>query len=1099
MLQIYYGRECVDRDRYIFEHIKGETLLIVPDQFTLQAERDAFFYCGDRKGFMDLQVLSFSRLGARVLEELGGGKRPMINKQGRHMLLTKILKKQEEQLELYRGYSGNTAFIERVNNFISEVKQQGITPKILLEKAQDQDASLFLQKKLTEIHGIFAAYEEAIQGKYVDTEDYVSLYSEKIGDSKRLEGQTLWIYGFDYFTPKNLLVIGSLLQKVKEVNIVLTWDDGGRDAHVFSIGSHMVKKLQETAEKAGVPWNLEAIPLTDSCERPPALETLERELFALPAKKSEEKEGITLVRAANYYNEGETAAAKVLELVREKGYRFREISLICNDLDTRGNIYKRVFEQYGIDLFLDQKRDILHSPAVVYIISLMDVITRGYQREDILRLLKTGLSDLSQEEVEALENYAVAYNINGTGWKKPFAKGITEYGEEELALLEQYRQRAVDGILLFGEAFKNAKIVREKVETTYGYLKDEAKIPEKLEALMEDQLEAGDGEATEETAQIWNIAVKILDQLVGVIGEEKISMKDYNTLLQAGFEAVEIGLLPPTVDGLVLGTMQRSRNSRIRATLILGANEGILPANVGGDGLFSEEEKERLNQGQTVCKPDSLRMEEENLAIYKNIAKTGEELWMSCSASDEEGKASEPSLIFEKIREIFDMEPEKDLANREDPLAFLGGKNITLSRLAGALRRAEKGESLSDPMKEALLWYQKNAPREYSMLLEGLNFTNRAENLGKETASELYLKKGREDFSFSPSRLEKYGRCPFSHFVRYGLRPMERRSYQVEPLDMGDLAHRCLMILSTRLTKEGVNIRDESSPWMSVTKEECDKMVEEILTGEGEDYREGLLSSDREQAYRGERVKQLCLESAWIMVNHVRRGSIRAMGYEVPFGRSCRMEPIRVPYEGGTIFIEGKIDRIDHLEDDYVKVIDYKSGNDYYSEDEATAGWKLQLFVYLRAAAGEEKKPAGAFYFPIGEPFMDGSEKEKTAILQSLEKDLRKKFKMDGILLNKPEVIHAIAGDFEGYSDIAPVQMVKGDAKSTAKVLEEDDFNTLLDRVANRMDDMCREIVGGEISILPRKTKTLSACTYCNYKGICKFDETLEGCDYVRI
>lgn len=1098
MLQIYYGRQCVDKDRYIFENIKGETLLIVPDQFTLQAERDAFFYCEDRKGFMDLEVLSFSRLGARVLEEVGGGKRSMIDKQGRHMLLTKILKKQEDDLEVYRGYSGNTAFVERLNDFISEIKQHGITPEILLRKGEDAEAGTFLHKKLTEIHSIFAAYEETIRGKYVDTEDLVNLYSERIAVSRKLEGKTVWIYGFDSFTPKNLQVIGSLLGKVKEVKVVLTWDDAGRDAHVFSIGSRMVKRLQETADEAGKPWTVEPIPETYICRRPDSLALLERELFALPAEKGKDHRGITLVRAANYYAEGETAAAKVLELVREKGYRFREIALICNDMETRGDIYKRVFDQYGIDLFLDKKRDILHSPAVAYITALMDVVSGGYAREDVLRLLKTGLSDLSEEEVEELENYAMSYRIMGSRWKNPFTKGATEYGEAGLVHLENLRQRAMTDIQTFAEDFKKGKTVREKVETTYGFLRDGAKIPDKLEILMEEQAERGHEEAAEETAQIWNIAIKVLDQLVAIIGDEKISMKDYNTLLRAGFEAVEMGLLPPTVDGLVMGTMQRSRSSRIRATLILGANEGVLPATVPADSLFSEEEMERLNEEQAVCKSDSLRLEEENLAIYKNIAKTGEELWISYSVSDEEGKAAEPSPVVEKIREIFDLEPEKDLANRGDFAGLLGGKSSTFSHLAGALRKAEKGELLSDVCKEALLWYKNNAPREYELLRRGMEYTNEAEVLGGEIAAKLYKRK-EEDFSFSPSRLEKYGRCPFAHFVSYGLRPLERRVYEVEPLDVGELSHRCLMLLSQELTVEGLEIRDSSSPWMTVTEEKCYAMVDRILEEEGQNYREGLLFSGKEQEYRGKRVRQLCRTSAWMMIEHVRRGDIRSMGYEVPFGRNCEMKPIEVSYEGGTVYIEGKIDRIDNLEDDYVKVIDYKSGSDSYSEEEARAGWKLQLFVYLRAAAGEEKKPAGAFYFHISEPLLDKSKETADALRESLEKDLRKEFKMDGVLLNKEEVVQGVAGEFERYSDIVPVEKVKGSPKNTAKVLEEDEFEELLAAVSRRMEEMCREIARGDIAIEPRKTKALTACTYCEYKGICKFDEEVAGCEFVRV
>ena len=284
---------------------------------------------------------------------------------------------------------------------------------------------------------------------------------------------------------------------------------------------------------------------------------------------------------------------------------------------------------------------------------------------------------------------------------------------------------------------------------------------------------------------------------------------------------------------------------------------------------------------------------------------------------------------------------------------------------------------------------------------------------------------------------------------------------------------------------------------MTVTEEKCYAMVDRILEEEGQNYWEGLLFSERNRNTEENGSDNFAGTSAWMMIEHVRRGyplhGIRGSS------AGTADEAYRGFLRGGTVYIEGKIDRIDNLGDDYVKVIDYKSGSDSYSEEEARAGWKLQLFVYLRAAAGEEKKPAGAFYFHISEPLLDKSKETADALRESLEKDLRKEFKMDGVLLNKEEVVQGVAGEFERYSDIVPVEKVKGSPKSTAKVLEEDEFEELLAAVSRRMEEMCREIARGDIAIEPRKTKALTACTYCEYKGICKFDEGVAGCEFVRV
>jgi ATP-dependent helicase/nuclease subunit B len=1091
MLHIHYGRERLNKDKYLFEKIQGETLLIVPDQYTLQAERDAFFYLG-KKGFMDLEVVGISRLGSIVLAEVGGGKRTLINKQGRHMLLTKILAEENQNLQVYKNYRDNTAFIEMTNNFISEMKQFNVSPTGLGEIIDILPDTGFMNRKLSDILRLYARYESLIEGKFTDTEDYISLFIEKICLSKTISESTIWIYGFDYFTPKNLEVIEQLRKAAKDVHVVMTWDQGGTDENLFLIAGTMIGKLApDTISQIGDEY-FET--------KNPAIASLEAQIFALPVEPSELAEGITLVASANIYGEAETAAGHILHLIRDKGLFLRDILVICNDLETRGSIYKRVFAEYGLDLFMDNKRDIMHSPAVNYILALLDILGKGYRTEDMFRLLKTGLGPLSDDEILDLQNYALKYKVRGSGWKKDFVKGVTDRNlgaTEELRIAEinrlnTIRETVISPILSFGSAFKAAPTVSDRARLLYDFLAGSCGLPAKIEAMMAEQKLELQLELAQETAQIWNIAIEILDQLVEILGDEKLSMETFGKLLTAGFEAVEVGILPPAQDGLMMGTMQRTRSGLVKAMVVMGANEGVLPAEPQTDSILSEDEKMLLQEkGIELCKVDQARSMEEKIAIYRNLSKATDYLWVGYAASDDKGASTRPSSIFEKIREIFPNIPvEKDVLNRKVPLDLIQAKDATLRHLTATLREAKAGAEFPEIWEQTLEWYAKNSKEQLALIQKGLSANTKLHKISKQQMDALYKKENNFELSLSPSRLERFAKCPFAYFVRHGLRPAEETLYEVGPMEMGDLYHRCLMIISTALTGSGP-ITDPDSMWMAVTKEETDQMVADFMDGEITGFGEGILASGKEQEYRTKRITSICKEAVWMMISHVRKGNIVSMKFEEEFGRGQNISPIEIQVGEETVFIEGKIDRLDLLPGEKVKIIDYKSGSDTFSEAEATSGWKLQLMVYLRAAMEEKREPAGAFYFHISEPSIDAGtlsgDRQSQAFKDKLEDEIRKSFMMDGAMVSDPDVVEAITGD---DTRIVPLRSGKNLYTPT-------EFANFQNQVNTKIGKMCKELVEGNISISPLKIKENTACKYCDYKGICMFDNRMEGCYYI--
>ncbi len=1137
MLHIYYGRENLDKEKFLFDQIAAELardprkiLLLVPDQFTLQAERNAFAYLG-MDGLMDLEVMSQSRLGSKVLAEVGGSGKVPVDKYGRHMLLAKILSEENDRLEAFRGMNRKSSFIEMANNLISEMKQFNASPDDILHILQETEETSMLHRKLKDIHRIYEKYEALIEGKYLDTEDYLNLFISKIGQSRLIRDSVVWISGFDYFTPKTLNVIEQLMLTAKEVGVVLTADRssgaGGcamppesRDDDLFELTRGLMHKLKATAERNGIGCkeaHIDGSYRIPSGEKAAALVHLEQELYAQPYQKSTAGNSIALCQAANFYSEAETAAAKIIHLTRDEGLRYRDILVICNDMETRASVIKRVFADYGLTAFLDKKRDVLHHPSIEFITALIDITANGWLYEDVFRMLKTNLAPVSFEDCEDLENYAVKYRIRGGRWKTDFTYGAKAEGEEALQRINGIRARVYDYISAFETEFKQKKTVRDRTAAIYGFLTENAKLPERIESLIAFLMEENQYEYAEEASQIWSVIIGIFDQLIELIGDEEISAEDYGVILKTGFEAVEIGLLPPTIDQIIVGTMQRTRVGNIKALLVLGANDGLLPAAALSESLLNEDEKTALyKRGIEICKIDDLRAKEEKLAVYKNLSRPYRCLWMSYSASDLEGKESKQSVLFDKIRKIYtDIKVTKDILNEEDPMVLIEAPGSALKHMTEALRSAMEGMPLKEEWLTAYRWYENNSEQRLRPVKEGLLFTNKLEKMNKDVIGKLYNRDPSLELSLSPSRLERFSRCPFSHFVNYGLKPDERRIFEIAGREIGDVYHYCFMKLSERLSEPGTEITDPRSPWMNIEREQCQQMIDTFIEDAALEYREGILVQGEEERYRGLRMKKVCGEAAWALVEHVRTGRIQSVFFESEFGRALgkRFPPIEVQLGGETVYIEGKIDRVDILKGGigdsgrYVKIIDYKSGKERFDTEEAKAGWRLQLMLYLRAAMGANSfeanrdnpyKPAGVFYFEIAEPQIDITEIPEEDYAEKVRAERRKKFKLDGVVLDNQSIIESIAGEFSGYSDILPIKKTKeGYAGSTdKKLLKEEDFSELLDTVSGKVAELCSELSEGSIEIRPKKVKDETACRFCRYKSICCFDLSFEGCTY---
>lgn len=1172
MLNIYYGGENIEKEKFIFEHIKGRSLLLVPDQFSLQAERDAFFYL-DKTGLMDLAVVDFSALGHKILKEAGGPVPPLIDKYGRHMLLTRILEESDDALKIYKGVRGKNSFVERVNMLISEMKRSEVSVDMLREVSESLEDSSFLKYKLKDIVTLFSLYEEAIAGKYLDSEDYITFYGDKMLDSSLIAASDVWVYGFDTFTPKNMLVLERILKTARSLNIVMTWEDAAKtpsersakdDAgdpsqsgddvtescrHIacgdagflaaddredlFSLTGFVIRNLMEMAEDLNEEVTCQAI--TGSGRDNLWSKTM-REISVSQEDSLQEKDPrITAVCTSNIYAEADRAAAYILQLVREHGYRFGDIVVVCNDTGLRSGVIRRTFVRWGIPGFIDQKRKVIQHPVVGFLLSLLEIIGSGYRDSAVMQLIKSGFFGLAEEEQDALENYVQQFKIRGTLWKKPFSRMGDNYTAEDLNRFNELREQVVSVIETARDRIGKYNTAGEKIRGLYGFLADDFMVEDRIEAMAKAQQEAGFLDGAAETGQSWNVICRIFDQIVETVGEERLSGRALRQIVEAGLAEMEIGIVPVNPDSVLVGTMQRTRAGRVKALLVLGANEGLLPLQKTDEGLLSEREKAVLEEMDLeFSRTEDMVKQEERLAIYRTLSQPEERLYVSCSRIDETGGELRPSAVFRELENFLQSRAESDdsvvLGDLEDGevTEIAVSPKGAISYLTDAFREYLEDGKLDEDWLYAGLWYGSHEPEEMERIRRGMEFDNEQNALGGQLADALY-RGDRRAIEASASRLEKYSGCPFAHFISYGLRPEDLRVFEMGPREIGDIYHECIMKLSQRLTAgedsfQGLDavpvaITDPDSRWMKITQEECREEIRRILQEETGTYREGLLSSGRNESYRTERIVDICSRAAWAMIGQVRKGRIKEMYFEQPFARGAELPPIRVSAGEHEVLIKGKIDRMDVLElpehedglETAVRIVDYKTGGDSVDVEHFRSGYKLQLMLYLKAATQkQEVKPAGVFLFKIREIDADADMKNIYPGREAMEERMEDAYKLEGIVLDDMDLIDAMDTEIGGASKVLPIKYVKKNGtysgSSGGYLFSREEFEELSAQVDRQVDRICREICDGKIDIRPKKEKKKdmegnykTSCKYCSYKSICMFDTAFPGCRYERV
>ena len=647
-LQFIFGNSGSGKSHYLYQQIVEESirhpeknyLVLVPEQFTMQTQKDLCM-AHPRGGIMNIDVLSFGRLAHRVFEETGKERQPILDDEGKNLVLRKIAGNYEDELTVLKGNLKKQGYISEVKSVISEFTQYGIDFEQLDSFMEGLNPESYLYYKLKDIRKVYEGFEDYLRDKYITKEELLDVLSQTVPEAKMLKDSVIAMDGFTGFTPVQNRLIGELLKVCDKIMLTVEIDrreDPFVYKHpyqLFALSKQMVTSLTEVAQEVKVEID-EPVWL---CKNPPyrfkenpEMAFLEEELFRYSRRKysGEKMQSISLHEVHTPQEEAQYVAEEIRRLVREEGYRYREIAVIASDLNTYADSLEKACERYEIPVFMDHKKSILLNSFVEYLRSLLVMVEQNYTYESVFRYLRTGLCGFTRDEVDRLENYCLALDLKGfKKWDQVWVRKTPMTTKEELEELNQLRVRFVEKLTpLHTVLKKRRKTVKEITLAVYEYLVQE-KIQEQLVELEQKFQEEGELALAKEYAQIYRIVLELFDKFVELLGEEEIPLKEYCELLDAGLEEAKVGVIPPSLDQVVIGDMERTRIKNIRALFFVGANDTLLPGNAGARGLLSERDRKQFQEKKmNLSTGQKEKLYIHKFYLYMNLTKQSEILYL---------------------------------------------------------------------------------------------------------------------------------------------------------------------------------------------------------------------------------------------------------------------------------------------------------------------------------------------------------------------------------------------------------------------------------------------------------------------------------------
>ena len=1134
-LQFIIGSSGIGKTHYACEWIIRESMknpqklyyIIVPEQFTMQTQKNVVeMHSG--KGILNIDVLSFERLAYRVFEEVGGAREVLLDDTGKSMVLQKMVQQHKKELPYLGSQMNKPGYLDEVKSLISEFMQYDISKEELANMLEKIGKDSLLSLKMQDVGVLYQSFLGYLEGHYMTGEGVMDALKKALPFSRKLKDSVLLLDGYTGFTPVQINVIRELLAVCEKVLVTVTMDARenpmkmGKPHQLFYMSKKMIHTLagltkdledpvllcgtdgralggslasgkrhaagSEHAAGGGVCNAISESITSDSLTfhshagrfaQAPALKFLEQNLFRYRrATFEKEQNEIQIFAAESPIKELEETARRIRCMVRTQGLKYGEIAVITGNLEAYKSIASQVLEEAQIPFFLDEKHSILMNPFVEYIRAALEMVTKGFSYESVFRYLRCEMSGITREEADRLENYVLALGIKGYArWSEKWVRTYRIMKDEDIQILNEYRERFVAETKVLAEGFSSGKKkVCEYCYSLYQFITG-CEIQRKLKEQELSFKKMGEKALEKEYAQIYGIVMELLDRMVEILGEEEITRTEFTQLLEIGFAKSKVALIPPSMDQVLIGDMERTRLKEIKVLFFVGVNEGNIPKNTDSGGILTQMDREFFEaEGMELAPGPKELMNTQRFYLYLNLTKPSRYLCLSYYYSNGKGEPASPAYLIHSIQALY---PGLQIKNAGDEEYTINSMELPGTSLECFLKGLTEGAlGKGEPLYSELYnWYLKSP--KYSGIVKKLveaSMTRKpVDVISKSVAKVLYG----EVSPYSATRLERFSACAFAHFLQYGLTLTERAEYEFRPMDMGNIMHKVMEKFAKEVKKEGLK-------WAVLTEEQRNELVDRLVDEVSADYGNTILKSSARNEYMIQRTKRMMRRTVWAVQEQLRQGEFEPEGVEVAF-------------QGG------RIDRVDTMETEdgklYVRVIDYKTGNTSFDLVSLYHGLQLQLMIYLDGALTVEKNrykekeviPAGVFYYNIKDPMI----KEKMdADVEMVQQKVLKELKMNGLVQADKELVEKMDSSLTSL----PVSFNKdGSFRKNSSVATKEQFEVLNRYVKTKISRIRQSIMDGDAQVSPYMLGKKNACTYCPYSRVCGFDMEIPGYEFRRL
>ncbi len=1078
MLTIHGGRSqslwpALEKEVALSRSASRRCLLIVPEQYTLQAEKDLINGLS-LKGFFDIEVFSYSRFIQRLFLLYNPLQQKRVDNNGKNIAMARALIKTQKHMRYYARSASRKGFIAQSGEWIADMKRAEISPAQLSEYAQSLPAGAY-KDKITDLSLAYTAYHDILAGKFVDGEDVLARAIEAVPASDIVHDKDVFVYGFDIITDDFARLLCAVTHSARCVQVYLCMDrEDAPDGDCFSPVRESAERLRSRLRQQNLRRKWLWCDAPDS-SAPADLKYLESHLLPpSPAPYEAIPSNINLMTAATPYAEVHMIAQEITALL-DSGTQPDDINVLCGDMAQYAPLFETIFQAYGIPCYVALKEPLSAHGLIRLLLSAVRAATGNYRREDMLDLIKSGFIPLEENDLWTLENYIIRYGISGKRWHSPFVRG----SETEREIPEKARQFLSPVLLKLQQEIRDAKNGAESLQALMHLLLScdaYHALLRQEEALMRAGLDAQAVRAR----QVWSHLLALFEQMHEIAGESRIAGAVMTQWLEAGLLDESLSALPPSAGMVTIGEIG---NLIVHAPRILFACALSSALDEGREkGLLSPEEKALASAdmhaylGMTLRERD--RMAE--LDVWKILSAPSQKLFLSHAQSSQAGAAQRPAQVIATIRRLFPMISEFGGVQAGQgalhPLSALPA----LDEIGIKLRSG----TLSGEWLHSWKWLISNeSMRPMAMsLLSAARDELPPDVLPPRLAQQLFT-----DRVVSISRLESFAACPYNHFVQYGLRPQERKEWQIERSETGVFYHAAMEGFTKALTAD--------QKWPHISRRECDQLMDAALSPLTESWQDAIMTDTARTRAEGKRYINVCKRVAWAFTKGAAQSDFRPAQSEIAFGYPGGPPALTLSLQDGSkVYVRGRIDRVDRFESDdsvYLRVVDYKSGAQSLDPARIWMGMQLQLLLYLEAMLQSEPDsvPAGAFYQWMGDPLIDQNKKGL------IESEIAKRLCLKGVMLSDVQIIEWMDHQKPPVG-IEDVLKKDGTVRKGKLACTLEELQSLISLAHDIAVHLTEDLRSGRIEASPVCDKSnIAHCKFCKFAGVCRRDSASRPLD----